>query len=125
MPEWPALQKNHEKARYFLVIIPDYRIQEKKNRLHLQANSDFLPLLICSKSSEPHPTLNAAPCSSNRFINKKTETYSDLETFGVGSSLSRNKFSTIPGHLFTEVTINREVKVRGDPMRARISQYFY
>ena len=98
---------------------------KKKNRLHLQANSDFLPLLICSKSSEPHPTLNAAPCSSNRFINKKTETYSGLETFGVGSSLSRNKFSTIPGHLFTEVTINREVKVRGDPMRARITQYFY
>ena len=41
----------------------------------------------------------------------------DLETPGPGHSLSGNKFLTIPGDLVTEMAINREVKIMGDPMR--------
>ena len=47
----------------------------------------------------------------------KPQGFSDLETFGLGASRSRNKILTIPRELVTEVTINREVKVRGGPMR--------
>ena len=33
------------------------------------------------------------------------------------TSLTRRKLSTIPGDLVTEVTVNREVKIRGGPLR--------
>ena len=39
----------------------------------------------------------------------------------MGASLSGRKFSTIPGDLVTEVTVNREVKIRGGPMRGGYS----
>ena len=48
----------------------------------------------------------------------KPQTFSYLEAFGLGAGLCENKYSDIPGNLFTEVTINREVKVKGVPMRA-------
>ena len=47
----------------------------------------------------------------------KPQSFSDLETFGLGASRSENKILTIPKKLVTEVTINREVKVRDGPMR--------
>ena len=47
----------------------------------------------------------------------KPQDFFDLETFGLGASRSRNKILTIRRELVTEVTINREVKVRGGPMR--------
>ena len=39
----------------------------------------------------------------------------------MGASLSGRKFSTIPSDLVTEVTVNREVKIRGGPMRGGYS----
>ena len=39
----------------------------------------------------------------------------------MGASLSRRKFSTIPGDLVTEVTVNREVKIRSGHMRGSYS----
>ena len=33
------------------------------------------------------------------------------------ASLPGRKFSSIPGDLVTEVTVNQEVKIRGSPMR--------
>ena len=39
----------------------------------------------------------------------------------MGASLTGRKFSTIPGDLVTEVTVNREVKIRGGPMRGGYS----
>ena len=51
----------------------------------------------------------------------KPQAFSDLKTFGLVASLSGNKFSTIPGDLVNEVTINREVKVKGGPMRGGCS----
>ena len=47
--------------------------------------------------------------------------YEQLKTYGMGASLSGRKFSTIPGDLVTEVTVNREVKIRGGPMRGGYS----
>ena len=40
---------------------------------------------------------------------------------GFGGSISGEPFSTIHGDLITETTINREVKVRGGPMRGGYS----
>ena len=49
------------------------------------------------------------------------DAWEDLKTNGFGGSLSGDKFSTIHGDLITETTINREVKVRGGPMRGGYS----
>ena len=108
-------------SRCFLVIIPDYRIQGKNIRLHLQAHSDLFPSLICIQPSELRPILNSAPCRITDFSIIKHKAFSDLEIFGLGASLIVNKFSTIPGDLFTEVTINRQVKVKSGPMRCSYS----
>ena len=39
----------------------------------------------------------------------------------MGASLTGRKFSTFPGDLVTEVTVNREVKIRGGLMRGGYS----
>ena len=39
------------------------------------------------------------------------------------TSLTRRKLSTIPGDLVTEVTVNREVKIRGGPLRGGYSTF--
>lgn len=39
----------------------------------------------------------------------------------LGANLNGKKFSTVPGDLVTEVTINRKVKVREGPMRGGYS----
>ena len=50
--------------------------------------------------------------------------YKERQTYGIGTGLSGKKVSTISGTLVTEVTINREVKVRGEPVRGGYSTSF-
>ena len=71
-------------------------------RLHSQAHSDFLP--------QHHVELTNLSFT-------KPQAFSDLETSSPGDGLSGNKSSTIPGDLVTQVAINRDVKIMGDPMR--------
>ena len=47
-----------------------------------------------------------------------------MKTFGLGASLRGNSFSTVPGDLVNEVIINREIQVRGGPMRGGYSTSF-
>ena len=49
---------------------------------------------------------------------KNPSTYIGLQTYGIVATMS------IPGDLVTEVTVNREVKVRGGPMRGGYSISF-
>ena len=48
----------------------------------------------------------------------------NLQAYGIGASLSSKYFPAIPGDLVTEVTIDREGKVRRGPMRGRYSASF-
>ena len=48
----------------------------------------------------------------------------NLQACGIGASLSSKYFSAIPADLVTEVTINREGKVREGPMRGGYSASF-
>ena len=50
-----------------------------------------------------------------------TRAFSDLNTFGIGANLSRDKFLTIEGVFANEVTINRDVKVSGSIIRGGYS----
>ena len=55
---------------------------------------------------------------------KNLSAYKNLQTCGIGASLSSQKFCTIPGDLVLKVTINREMKVRGGPVRREYSSSF-
>ena len=48
---------------------------------------------------------------------KEISPYEQSKTCKMGASLTWRKFSTVPGDLVTEVTVNREVKNRSDPKR--------
>jgi hypothetical protein len=53
-------------------------------------------------------------------MNQK-DAWDDLVQSGFGGSISGEPFSTINGDLITEITINREVKVRGRPIQGGYS----
>ena len=86
----------------------------KNIRLHLlTAHSDLL-LLFFEFSHQNHARyLTQHHEELTNLSITKSQTFSDLETFGLGARLCGNKCLTIPGDLVTEVTINREVKVTG------------
>ena len=43
--------------------------------------------------------------------------YEQLKTYRMGVSLTGRKFTTLPEDVVTGVTVKREVKIRGGPMR--------
>ena len=55
---------------------------------------------------------------------EKPTAWEHLLNVGFGGSITGQSFSTIHGDLITETTINREVKVRGGPMRGGYSTSF-
>ena len=83
-------------SKCFLVIVPDYHIQVASSQRSFTS-------LICIRSSELYSIA-------------KPQAFPDLKILVFGTSLSRNKFLTIPGDLVNEEAINREVIVRGGPM---------
>ena len=72
---------------------------------------------ICIQSSELRLILNSAPRRIKNLSIENFQAFYYLKTFGRGASHSGNKFSIILGDLVSEVSINREVKVTGGPMR--------
>ena len=106
--------------RYYPSRLPQKR--QKNIRLHLQAHSYLLLLLFAFNHQNYARYLTTHHNVEWTNLSKtKPQAFSDLETFSLGPSLNGNKYSTIPGDLVTEVTINREVKVRGGSMRGRCS----
>ena len=84
----------------------------------MQALSDLSPLLFpFSHQNYVRYLIQHHDVELTNLSITKPQAFSDLETFGLGTSLSGNDFLTPLGDLVTEVTINREVKVIGGPMR--------
>ena len=91
-------------SKCFLVIVPDYHIQVASSQRSFTS-------LICIRSSELYSIA-------------KPQAFPDLKILVFGTSLSRNKFLTIPGDLVNEETINREANVRDGPMNRGYSTSF-
>ena len=87
----------------------------------MKVHSDLLPLLFAFNHLNYTQYLTQHHVELTNLSIAKLQTFSDLETFGLGASLSGNKFPTISGDLVKEVTITREVKVIGGPMRVGYS----
>ena len=85
----------------------------EKTELHLQAQRDLLPLLFAFNYQNYSRYLTTHHVELTNVSSKNPYAYKDLQTYDIGASLSGKRFSTIPGDLVTEVTINRELKIRG------------
>ena len=84
-----------EVSLLLLFAITAYR--EKNIRLHLQAHSDPLSLLFAFRHQNYIRYLTQHHVELTNSSLTKPQAFSDLETFGPGGSVSRNKFSSIPG----------------------------
>ena len=110
--KWQKQWHNGKTSRWldskcFLVIAPDYHIQKKDQFTFASSQWSFISL-ICVQSSELHSIT-------------KPQAFLDLKILVLEANLSRNKFLTITGDLVNEETINREINVRGGPMRGGCS----
>ena len=81
---------------------------KKKDQFTFASSQWSFISLICVQSSELHSIT-------------KPQAFLDLKILVLGANLSRNKFLTITGDLVNEETINREINVRGGPMRGGCS----
>ena len=86
---------------------------EKNIGFHLQAQRDLLLLLFAFNYQNYSRYLTTHHVELTNVSSKNPYAYKDLQTYDIGASLSGKRFSTIPGDLVTEVTINRELKIRG------------
>ena len=68
---------------------------KEKDQITFASSEWSFTSLICIQSSELHPIA-------------KLQAFLYLKIFALSASLSRNKFSTIPGDLVNGTTINRE-----------------
>ena len=91
-------------------------VREKTIELHVVAERALLPKCFAFNHINYSRYLTA-----QRIQIYKKEAWEDLLKEGFGGLLSGSTFSTIHGDLITECTINREVKVRGGPMRGGFS----
>ena len=87
----------------------------KNTELHLQAQGDLLPLLFVFNHQKYSRYLTTNHTELTNLPSKNPSAYKDLQIYSIGASLSSKNFSTIPGDLVTNVTINRELKVHGGP----------
>ena len=97
------------------------RLPHTGKKIHLQAQNDLLPLLFAFNHQDYTWCLTKHHLALTDLSIAKPQAFSDLKTFSLGASLSGYKFSSIRGDLVNEVTINREIKVRGGPMRGGYS----
>ena len=93
-------------------------IVKKNIELHLETQRCLLPLLFAFNHQNFSRYLTTDHVELKNLPSKNPSTYKGLQTYGIGATIS------IPGDLVTEVTINREVKVRGGPMRGAYSTSF-
>eukprot|EP00794_Sanderia_malayensis_P005788 gene5788-6486_t len=92
-------------------------VQEKSIDLHLAAEGALLPKCFAFDHVNYSRYLSAQHVNLQSIKINNPAAWEDLELNGFGGSLTGKPFSTIHGDLIAEVTINREVKVRGGPMQ--------
>ena len=85
--------------------------------MQLQAQGDVLPLLFAFNHQHYSQYLTIHHIELTNFPSKNPSPFKDHQTYGIRAVLSGKKFFTIPRHLVTEVTSNREIKICGGPMR--------
>ena len=98
-----------------------YTVRENSIELHLAAERAMLPKCFAFDHPNYCRYLTAQHVNLSALSTQKSETWEDLLANDFGGSMSGELFSTIHGDLITETTINREVKVRGGPMRGGYS----
>eukprot|EP00794_Sanderia_malayensis_P002977 gene2977-3431_t len=96
-------------------------VREKSIDLHLAAEGALLPKCFAFDHVNYSRYLSAQHVNLQSIKINNPAAWEDLELNGFGGSLKGKPFSTIHGDLITEVTINREVKVRGRPMQGGFS----
>ncbi len=96
-------------------------VREKSIDLHLAAERALLPKCFAFDHVNYSRYLSAQHVNLQSIKINNPAAWEDLELNGFGGSLTGKPFSTIHGDLITEVTINREVKVRGGPMQGGFS----
>ena len=95
--------------------------QDENIELHLQAQKELLTLLFAFNHQNYSRYLTYHHIELQALKQKFFSAYEQLKTYGIRATLTGRKFSTIPGDLVTEVTVNQEVKIRDSPMRGGYS----
>ena len=83
----------------------------KKHQITFASSQWSFTFLNCIQSSDQHHV------ELTNLSITKSSAFSDTEIIGFGDRYSGHKCLTMPGDLGTKVTIKREVKVTGGPMR--------
>jgi len=93
-------------------------MREKSIETHLAAERTLLPKCFAFGHVNYARYLTFQHVNLQNVKMNHKDAWDDLVENGFRGSLSGEPFSTIHGDLITEITINREVKVRGGPMQA-------
>ena len=98
-----------------------FAVRENKNELHLAAEREPLPKCFASNHINYSRYLTFQHVNFSKVKHYNENVWNYLLKKGFRGSLSGEPFSTIPGDLITEVSINREVKVRSGPVMSGYS----
>ena len=96
-------------------------MREKSIETHLAAERTLLPKCFAFGHVNYARYLTFQHVNLQNVKMNHKDAWDDLVENGFRGSLSGEPFSTIHGDLITEITINREVKVRGGPMQGGYS----
>ena len=99
-------------------------VREKSIELHITAERALLPKCFAFNYINYARYLTIQHVNFEKIQIEKPTAWEDLLNDGFGGSITGQSFSTIHGDLITETTINREVKVRGGPVRGGYSTSF-
>ena len=99
-------------------------VREKSIKLHIAAERALLPKCFAFNHINYARYLTIQHVNFGKIQIEKPTAWEDLLNDGFGGSITGQSFSTIHGDLITETTINREVEVRGGPMRGGYSTSF-
>ena len=96
-------------------------VREKHIERHLQAERVLLPQLFAFGHVNYARYLTYQHVTLSNLHQTNPAAWTELKGNGFGGSLTGGPFSTVHGDFITEVTVNREVKVRGGPMQGGFS----
>ena len=94
----------------FLSRIAAYR--HKNIEPYLRAQRELLLLLFAFSHQNYSRYLTYHQFELQGLNHRNSSAYEQLKTYGMGAALTGRKFSTIPGGLVTEVTVNCKIKIR-------------
>lgn len=96
-------------------------VRENSIERHIQAERALLPQLFAFGHMNYARYLTYQHVTLTNLHESNPEAWNELKERGFGGSLRGGAFSTVHGDYITEVTVNREVKVRGGPLHGGYS----